>query len=114
MNKRSKLFWTALLLAVITLLYFASIGLGVSVSKWFKINVETGCTETTDFTNVTKCNTGLYKCVVSNPFKFYAVCPIYGTAMIMLAIVIGIIYCIKKRCGDPQPDYYSQVIEWRE
>jgi len=133
MSKKSRILYTFALLAFTLLLYIASLGLGVMITKWFDINLETGCSlrpklpsmmnftdnYTTPPAENEACNTGMYKCTVSNPFNFYVVCPMFGTAICMIAVIAGIIYCVKS-CTERRsfyPNYdspYSQVIGWHD
>jgi hypothetical protein len=122
MKKKTKVLYMLAAIALLVLIYIASLGLGVVITNWFGINLETGCpidavtlkNETTE----KKCKTGMYECSVSNPFNLYIVCPMYGTAICIVVVIAGIIYCVKRCASSKPPDYYSdtysQVIDWRD
>lgn len=99
-----KILYVLIALLAFTTVYFGTVGLGLLITQWLGFNIETGCSLIdppmlpVNASNPQKCEIGAYKCVVSNSYHLYMICPVYGSPIIVLLIVIGLMFCIKQRC----------------
>jgi TM2 domain-containing membrane protein YozV len=122
MSWKTKVAYTFMIFLALTILFIGSLGLGLLTSHWLGYNVETGCSLDNPPmvpVNITKCETGAYKCVISDNYHLFAICSVYGTPVYMIVIIIGLIFCVKQRCCvEDDQDYgyqtpYDQVISSR-
>lgn len=99
MGCRTKVITTIICCFVMAVLYAGSIGVGLLAIHWWGYNVETGCfsQETALNQNSTRCESGPYKCMISNNYHLFLVCPIYGSIVFVVVIVALLLYCVKKR-----------------
>lgn len=115
MKIKKVLFLTAIVLVSSFIIYNACLGLGVIITKSFKINLENGCYDHVIMPNQTSCPTGMYRCTANEPFNFYLICPIYGSFILVIVFFAGLVYGIYKCTRRSVMDYttpYAQVLEW--